>query len=317
MAAPHPDAPRIAVVGHIEWVDFVSLPRYPEEGEVAHAAHWSARVGGGGGVAAVVLAEMGAEVDFFLALGRDAPGEATVAQLRERGVRPHVAWRDTMTRRAITYLTAGGERTIVTIGERLEPLGSDGLPWERLRDADAVYFTAGDAGALVHARAARVLTATPRGREALEHSSVTMDALIYSDEDADERGWAQRLSGRAAPDGGHRGCRGRVVVGGLLGPLGARRASGARAGRLRLRRLVRGRVHLRAGSRLDGERGGGAGGAAGGAHAHAGRRSLTWFCVPACLPCHIGDGKPAHSCTGVHASDCAHRGDSKPGGHVP
>jgi ribokinase len=191
-----PAHPRIAIVGHIEWVDFVSLARYPAEGEVAPATHWSARVGGGGGVAAAVLAEMGAEVDFFLALGRDGFGEATVEQLRARGVRPHVAWRPGMTRRAITYLTAGGERTIVTIGERLEPRGADALPWERLGSVDGVYFTAGDAGALAHARAARVLTATPRGREALEHAPVSIDALIYSEQDAHETEWAARLAGR-------------------------------------------------------------------------------------------------------------------------
>jgi ribokinase len=164
---------------------------------VVHATEWSARVGGGGGVAAVVLAALGAEVDFFLALGRDAHGEATEAQLRERGVRPHVAWREQMTRRAITYLTAGGERTIVTIGQRLEPRGDDDLDWDRLRDTDGAYFTAGDVGTLGHARQARVLTATPRGREALERSEVTLDALIYSDDDADETAWALRLAQRA------------------------------------------------------------------------------------------------------------------------
>jgi ribokinase len=188
----------VAVVGHIEWVDFVSLSRYPAEGEVAHASQWSARVGGGGGVAATVLADMGADVDFFLALGRDANGHAAAEQLAQRGVTAHVAWRETMTRRAITYLTEGGERTIVTIGERLQPHGEDDLDWARLDTADGVYFTAGDSGALGHARRARVLTASPRGREALtRHDGPPLDALIYSDEDADERAWAGRLDGRA------------------------------------------------------------------------------------------------------------------------
>jgi ribokinase len=188
--------PRVAVVGHIEWVDFVSLSRYPIEGQVAHADGWSARVGGGGGVAAVVLAQLGAEVDFFVALGHDANGKAAAEQLRERGVRPHVAWRETMTRRAITYLSTGGERTIVTIGERLEPTGDDDLDWHRLSDTDAVYFTAGDAGALAQSRQARVLTATPRGRDALAAGGPDLDALIFSHEDADETAWAQRLRER-------------------------------------------------------------------------------------------------------------------------
>jgi ribokinase len=207
---PAPRRPRVAVVGHIEWVDFVSLARYPEEGQVAHATQWSARVGGGGGVAATVLADMGAEVDFFLSLGRDANGHAAAEQLAQRGVTAHVAWRETMTRRAITYLTHGGERTIVTIGDRLQPRGEDDLDWARLDSADGVYFTAGDPLALAHARRARVLTASPRGREALApDDGPQLDALIYSEEDDDERAWAQRLDGRArlmvATEGAHGG----------------------------------------------------------------------------------------------------------------
>jgi ribokinase len=188
--------PRIAVVGHIEWVDFVWLDGYPAEGQVAHATSWNARVGGGGGVAAVVLADMGADVEFFTSLGADANGHAAAHQLTERGVRVHVAWREqTMTRRAITYFSRGGERTIVTIGERLAPHGSDELEWERLADADGVYFTAGDSGALARAREARVLVATPRAREALSGGAM-LDALVFSDHDADERDWAQRLASR-------------------------------------------------------------------------------------------------------------------------
>ena len=114
----------MAVVGHAEWSEFVTLDHHPAEGEVAHAREWSRRPGGGGTVAAVALAELGATVDFFCALGRDADGEATVAHLSARGVRMHVAWREEPTRRAITYLVAGGERTIVVIGPRLDLAGA-------------------------------------------------------------------------------------------------------------------------------------------------------------------------------------------------
>ena len=135
---------RIGVVGHIEWGDFLPVPGFPRRGEVIHAEGGFLRAGGGGGVAASVLAEMGAEVDFFTALGDDVAGRAAVAQLEERGVRMHVAWRDEPTRRAVTLLEPSGERTIINLGERLEPQGSDDLEWERLREAAAVYFTAGD-----------------------------------------------------------------------------------------------------------------------------------------------------------------------------
>ena len=187
--------PRVAVVGHVEWVDFVEVGRMPRHGEVLAAEGAFARAAGGGGVVAVVLAELGAEVDFFCALGDDPRGHAAAEQFAERGVDAHVAWRpEKPTRRAVTLLESDGERTIVTVGERLEPFGSDDLQWERLRGADGVYFTAGDAGALDHARDARVMVASPRGREALESPrSPMIDALVYSRRDANEREWARRL----------------------------------------------------------------------------------------------------------------------------
>jgi ribokinase len=187
---------RVAVVGHIEWVDFLPLPRFPNRGEVIHAEGGFLRAGGGGGVAAAVLADLGAEVDFFTALGDDIAGRAAAAQLQQRGVRVHVAWReDEPTRRAITLLEPGGERTIVTIGERLEPRGSDALDWPRLRDARSVYFTAGDAGALEHARQAPVVVASPRAREVL--ATNTVDALVFSESDPDESAWAANAAPHA------------------------------------------------------------------------------------------------------------------------
>ena len=62
---------RVAVVGHIEWVDFVPVDRFPVPGDVVHAGGSFARAAGGGGVVAGVLAQLGAEVDFFCALGRE------------------------------------------------------------------------------------------------------------------------------------------------------------------------------------------------------------------------------------------------------
>ena len=200
---------RIAVVGHVEWVDFIPVKRMPRQGELVHAEGTFARAAGGGGVVAVVSAELGAEVDFFCALGDDADGNAAADQLMERGVRVHIAWRREPTRRAITLLEPGGERTIVTVGERLDPHGSGPLEWERIRGADGAYFTAGDAGALAHAREARVLVASPRGRRALEAFGLPIDALVFSARDRDEREWAERLADRArllvqtrGPDGG-------------------------------------------------------------------------------------------------------------------
>jgi ribokinase len=188
---------RVGVVGPVEWVDFIPLERFPRSGEVVHARGAFTRAAGGGGVVAGVLAELGAEVDFFCALGDDAAGSAAAAELKTRGVRVHVAWRDAPTRRALTLLEDHGERTIITVGDRLNPLGSDELEWARLRDADGVYFTAGDDAALGRARAARVVVASPRARTALEGDGPSIDALVFSARDRDESAWAERVEHRA------------------------------------------------------------------------------------------------------------------------
>ena len=188
---------RVAVVGHVEWVDFIPVPHHPRSGEVVHAYGCFTRAAGGGGVVAVVLAELGAEVDFFCALGDDIHGQTAADQLQSRGVRIHTAWRQEPTRRAVTLLEGHRERTIVTIGKRLDPLASDALPWERLERADGVYFTAGDSEALRRARAARVLVASPRARTALSQAGPDIDALVFSGLDPDEQEWASRVDARA------------------------------------------------------------------------------------------------------------------------
>jgi ribokinase len=81
-----------------------------------------------------------------------------------------------------------GERTITTVGRKHRPRGNDdSLPWHELRDADAVFFVAGDEDALVRARAARVLTATSRELGTLRRGGVALDALIGSGKDEAER----------------------------------------------------------------------------------------------------------------------------------
>jgi ribokinase len=198
---------RVAVVGHVEWVEFIPVPRFPHDGDVVNAERSFLRAGGGGGVAAVMLAELDAQVDFFCALGRDDAGRAALAQLEDRGPRVHVAWRDEPTRRAVTLLEPSGERTIITIGQRLEPRGADELDWALLADVSSVYFTAGDVEALGYARRAPVVVASPRARDVLETSVV--DAIVFSEGDDDERAWAERAARHArllvGTDGSHGG----------------------------------------------------------------------------------------------------------------
>ena len=189
---------RVAVVGHVEWVEFIGVQRLPRPGEVAHAHSSFERAAGGGGVVAAVLTDLGADVDFYCALGRDATGEAAAEELMQRGIHLHVAWADGPTRRAVTMLEDGGERTIVTIGKRLEPSADDRLGWSRVGETAGVYFTAGDVAALGLARSAPVLVASPRARgalaEAAKNGEPAVDALVFSEHDRDEREWATQFA---------------------------------------------------------------------------------------------------------------------------
>ncbi|MGH2915154.1 MAG: PfkB family carbohydrate kinase [Solirubrobacteraceae bacterium] len=187
----------VAVVGHVEWVHFLRVDRPPARGDVIGAERISVHAGGGAVVAAAVLAQLGATVELFCALGSDANGDAAEAELAQRGIAIHAVRRPGPTREVITFLDEDGERTIVTIGARLAPHGSDDLSWDRLRELDGVYLTAGDAGAVHNARAAPVLVATPRVREQLNDHELILDALVLSASDASERGWARRLASGA------------------------------------------------------------------------------------------------------------------------
>ena len=177
---------RVAVVGHVEWVQFARVDHVPVAGEVVHADAAFEEPAGGGAVAAVQLARLAGACTLITALGDDEPGHRSVARLAQLGVHVVPVWRDRPTRRAVTLLDAGGERTITTFGDRLEPSGKDDLPWPELAGLDAVYFTAGDLAALRCARSAHTLVASPRALHALGQG-VPLDALVLSEHDAVER----------------------------------------------------------------------------------------------------------------------------------
>ena len=179
---------RVAVVGHVEWVEFAEVERVPLAGEIIRTRRTFTEPAGGASVAAVQLARLaGTDGIFYTALGDDELGHRALAGLQELGLTVHVAWRSGQpTRRAFTYLDDAGERTITVIGPRLEPRGDDPLPWDDLRDVDAVYFTAGDAAALSHARTARTLVATSRVLPVLREAAVELDALVGSGNDPSE-----------------------------------------------------------------------------------------------------------------------------------
>jgi ribokinase len=177
----------VAVVGHVEFVEFLQVAHVPVAGEIVQVRGAFAEPAGGGGVAAVQLARLAGGATLFTALGDDANGRLALEGLERRGVRVHVAWRATPQRRANTFIDDEGERTIAVIGGRDEPSGADLLPWDELVDCDAVFVTAGDPAALRAARRARVLVATPRVGRALAQSEVALDALVFSSSDPGER----------------------------------------------------------------------------------------------------------------------------------
>jgi ribokinase len=179
--------PKVAVVGHVEWVQFAHVQHVPSAGEVVHASDPFEEPAGGGAVAAVQLARLAGEALFITALGEDEYGHRSVARLSELGVDVQAAFDEAPSRRAVTLVDETGERTITTFGPRLDPCGEDGREhWRALEGVDAVYFTAGDVAALRIARAsARVLVVSPRARRALGHG-VPLDALVLSGDDAVE-----------------------------------------------------------------------------------------------------------------------------------
>lgn len=65
---------RVAVVGHVEWVQFARVDEVPRAGEVVHARDCFAEPAGGGAVAAVQLARLAGEVLLLTALGEDELG---------------------------------------------------------------------------------------------------------------------------------------------------------------------------------------------------------------------------------------------------
>jgi ribokinase len=178
---------RVAVVGHVEWIEFARVARLPQPGEIVHATEWWQDAGGGGAVAAVQLARLAGGAEFFTALAEDELGARSRGRLEELGERVHAAPRPGVQRRGFVYLDDAGERTITILGDRIVPRGDDDLPWERLDGADAVYFTGGDPAALHAARRARVLVATPRAYETLRAGGVRLDALVRSSTDPGER----------------------------------------------------------------------------------------------------------------------------------
>ena len=179
---------KLAVVGHVEWVEFLRVDHVPEAGEIVTVLESWSEPAGGGAVAAVQLAKLNGSALFFTALGDDELGRRAREELTSLGVTVHAVTLPEPQRRAFTYIDAEGERTITVIGRKLTTSGEEAeLPWEELSRCAGVYFTGGDVGALRAARHAKVLVATSREMATLARAGEELDAVVGSGEDAGER----------------------------------------------------------------------------------------------------------------------------------
>ena len=178
---------RLAVVGHVEWAEFLRVPQLPAAGEIVHVTDRWETPAGGGAVTAVQLARLAGHATLFTAVGDDKLGHRAADELERLGLDVRATFRaEQPQRRVIVHLEPTGERTITVIGDRMGPRGDDPLGWEDF-DFDAVYFSAGDVDAVRAARRGRVLTATARALATLADAHVQLDALVRSALDAGER----------------------------------------------------------------------------------------------------------------------------------
>src|SRR5256885_8651858 len=112
---------RVAVVGHVEWVEFVRVAAVPLPGEIAHALETWEEPGGGGAVAAAQLARLSGTCSLFTALGSDELGRRARAELSRLAVEVWAIPEVEPTRRAFTYVDDTGERNITVLHEEVRP----------------------------------------------------------------------------------------------------------------------------------------------------------------------------------------------------
>ena len=128
---------KLAVVGHVEYIEFVEVDHVPAPGQIAHGSDSWAEPGGGGAVAAAQVAKLNGNCTFFTALGDDDLGRRSAEGLAELGMDVRIQWFGT-TRRALVHVDRDRERTITTVGAKLLPAGP--LP---LEEYDGVFFVCG------------------------------------------------------------------------------------------------------------------------------------------------------------------------------
>ena len=179
---------KFAVIGHIEWINFIKVDQLPKAGLISHSKESLEYPAGAGSVIAKRLRELThGEVHFFTALGNDFYGNKCLNILQNMGIKLHVAWRDKPTRKGFSVNDSEGERSITIIGDRLAPIHKDNLDWSILNDMDGIFITAADKEIFQKSRIAKTLCTTPRvGLNIINESMIFLDGLIGSNLDPGE-----------------------------------------------------------------------------------------------------------------------------------
>ncbi len=186
-----PEIPKmkLAVVGHVEWVTFLKVDALPEAGKISHAEKYLEGPAGGGAVIAAQIAKLIKQrVLFITSLGEDYEGYESEKKLNEMGLDLRISWRNSPTRKGISFIDNNKDRAITVIGDRLEPKGDEDLDWLKLNGFDGVFITAGDKAALNHCRRAKFMGVTPRvGLNVLNGFTEKIDLLVGSALDPQEQ----------------------------------------------------------------------------------------------------------------------------------
>ena len=178
----------LAVVGHVEWINFLKVDQLPKPGSISHSKNSLEYPAGGSCIIAKTLSELNFnQIHFFTALGNDYYGDKCFNILSNMGIKLHVAWREKPTRRGFSLVDSQGDRAITVIGERLAPKYKDNLEWDILKKMEGIFITASDSEIFKMARSASILCTTPRvGLNTINKSNVLLDALIGSNLDPGE-----------------------------------------------------------------------------------------------------------------------------------
>ncbi len=178
-------APRVVIIGHVEWVTHAQ-GHLPDRGHIADLHDPWFEPAGGGGVAAVAAARLGAHVTLLTALGDDITAAECRRVLEDRGVSVIATRASGPQTPVLTIIEPGGERTIMVVGARMQARASDLTDSDLLASADAVYYTGEDPDLLRVARQARHLVVSGRRIADVAAAGIVADVIVASANDPDE-----------------------------------------------------------------------------------------------------------------------------------